>query len=221
MSLHALDRIFQRYNQTFSWIDVRNIIKAIKKEKCYFVDAANNDCIVVLVNYEHIPLKLVYSSTKDHKGAIVTALPLDIDEWNSNLSQIPLIKREQNKKKKKSKKKKGDNMEPKETLDNFLNKAGVLTQDTFQGLLMHIESNGYNEERLETAYKDWELYYEDPSATNFNSIVCHLICKADSENLYRLAKGFPEHVRVFIEMQLVGNASQEKLNEVGLGENNE
>jgi hypothetical protein len=82
MSIHALERIFQRYNKSLTWTDIRNIVKAIKEEKCVFVDAANNDCIIVLINYEHIPLKLVYSATIDHKGAIVTALPLDIDEWN-------------------------------------------------------------------------------------------------------------------------------------------
>lgn len=98
MSLHALDRIFQRYNKDLTWTDIRNIIKAIKEDKCVFLDAANNDCIVVLINYEHIPLKLIYSATEDHKGAIVTALPLDIDEWNNNISQIPLIKRKQKKK---------------------------------------------------------------------------------------------------------------------------
>lgn len=98
MSIHALDRIFQRYNKDLTWTDIRNIVKAIKTEKCVYLDAANNDCMIVLVNYEHIPLKLVYSATKDHKGAIVTALPLDIDEWNSNLSQIPLVKRKRKKK---------------------------------------------------------------------------------------------------------------------------
>lgn len=98
MSIHALERIFQRYNKDLTWTDIRNIVKAIKEDKCVFIDAANNDCIIVLIDYEHIPLKLVYSATRDHKGAIVTALPLDIDEWNSNLSQIPLIKRKKKKK---------------------------------------------------------------------------------------------------------------------------
>lgn len=98
MSIHALERIFQRYNKDLTWADIRNIVKAIKEDKCVFIDAANNDCVIVLIDYEHIPLKLVYSATRDHKGAIVTALPLDIDEWNSNLSQIPLIKRKKKKK---------------------------------------------------------------------------------------------------------------------------
>ena len=98
MSIHALERIFQRYNKNLTWTDIRLIVKAIKEEQCVFVDAANNDCIIVLINYEHIPLKLVYSATIDHKGAIVTALPLDIDEWNNNISQIPLIKRKKKKK---------------------------------------------------------------------------------------------------------------------------
>ena len=98
MSMHALERIFQRYNKDLTWTDIRNIVKAIKRGECVYLDAANNDCIVVLINYEHIPLKLIYSATQDHKGAIVTALPLDIDEWNANLTQIPLIKRKYKKK---------------------------------------------------------------------------------------------------------------------------
>lgn len=109
MSIHALDRIFQRYNKNLTWTDIRSIVKAIKQEKCVFLDAANNNCIIVLINYEHIPLKLVYSATRDHKGAIVTALPLNIDEWNSNLSQIPLIKRKQKKKHKNSNNKNKEN----------------------------------------------------------------------------------------------------------------
>jgi len=109
MSIHALERIFQRYNKDLTWTDIRNIIRAIKNEKCVYLDAANNDCIVVLINYEHIPLKLIYSATKDHKGAIVTALPLDIEEWNSNLTQIPLIKRKNKKKHKIKNNKEEDN----------------------------------------------------------------------------------------------------------------
>lgn len=95
MSMHALERIFQRYNKDFTWTDVRGIVKAIKEEKCVFLDAAKDNCITVLVNYDHIPLKLVYSCGKDHKGIIVTALPLDVEEWNKYLSQIPFIKRKE------------------------------------------------------------------------------------------------------------------------------
>ena len=99
MSKHAIERIFQRYGKELSWTDIRNIVKAIKEGNCYYVDAANDDRIIVLVLYEHLLLKLVYSATEDRKGAIVTALPLDIDEWNANLGQIPPVFRKRKKKK--------------------------------------------------------------------------------------------------------------------------
>lgn len=98
-------------------------------------------------------------------------------------------------------------------LSSVLDELGIPTENMLQGLLMSIESNGYDENRLDIAYKDWQYYYDNPSATNFNCIICHLICKADSDNLYRLSKGFPEHVRVFIEMQLLKNVPEEKLSE--------
>ena len=101
-----------------------------------------------------------------------------------------------------------------EEQNNFLKEVGVPTEDFFQGLLMSIESNGYNENRLEKAYEDWQYYYNNPSATNFNSVICYLICKADTDNLFRLSKGFPEHVRVFIEMHLLKDVPEEKLKEI-------
>lgn len=100
MSFHAIDRILQRYGREFTWTDIRTIIKAIKQGKCFFVDATEKERIIVLILYENLPMKLVYSATEDHKGAIVTALPLDIDEWNKNLSQIPPVFRHRKEKKK-------------------------------------------------------------------------------------------------------------------------
>ena len=107
--------------------------------------------------------------------------------------------------------------------ETFLEEAGIPTTNTLHGILMSIESNGFKEDRLETAYKDWEFYYDNPSATNFNCVICYLICKADNDNLYRLSKGFPEHVRVFIEMQLLKDVPEEKVNQFNkeLGETNE
>lgn len=97
MSFHALERLQSRYSsREFDWSDIRAIIKAIKQGECYYVDAANEDRIIVLILYENIPMKLVYSATQNHKGAIVTALPLDIDEWNSNISQIPPVYKKRN-----------------------------------------------------------------------------------------------------------------------------
>lgn len=97
----------------------------------------------------------------------------------------------------------------------LLEEAGIPTENMLQGLLMSIESNNNStEERTAQAYNDWVRYYEDPCATNFNCIICHLICKADSDNLFRLSKGFPEHVRIFIENQLLKKVPEEKLTEL-------
>lgn len=100
----------------------------------------------------------------------------------------------------------------KEIEQAVLEEAGIPTENMLQGLLMSIESNNNStEERIDQAYKDWVRYYEDPCATNFNCIICHLICKADSDNLFRLSKGFPEHVRIYVENQLLKNVPKEKM----------
>ena len=91
MSKHALDRIQQRYGRDFTWKDLDNIIKAIKEGNCYILDAAEGDRISCLISYNHCPLKLIYCSGKNNKGHIITAMPLDIDEWNKYISQIPEI----------------------------------------------------------------------------------------------------------------------------------
>lgn len=94
------------------------------------------------------------------------------------------------------------------------NDLGIITENVLHGILMSIESNGYDNARLEKAYEDWEFYYNNSSSTNFSCILCHLICKADSDNLFRLSKAFPEHVRVFIEMNLLKDVPEEKLKEL-------
>ena len=94
-----------------------------------------------------------------------------------------------------------------------LEEAGIPTENMLHGLLMSIESNGVDEQRMQKAFDDWIMYYEQPAATNFNCIVCHLIVKADSDNLFRLSKAFPEHVRVFVENQLLKDVPAEKLSE--------
>lgn len=100
-----------------------------------------------------------------------------------------------------------------------MNDLKIVTENVLHGVLMSIESNNFiQEDRLDKAYTDWELFYSNPQATNFNCIICHLICKADADNLYRLSKGFPEHVRVFIEMNLLKDVPQEKLDQLEKGE---
>lgn len=98
MTRHAIDRLFQRYGKEFTFWDIKNMIKAIRTGKCYVLDPTIEDRIIVLLHYNHIPMKLIYSPGDKGRGCIVTALPLDIDEWNKNLSQIPDVICERNKK---------------------------------------------------------------------------------------------------------------------------
>lgn len=91
MSKHAIERIQQRYGREFNWKDIRNLIKAIREDQCYILDAAHQDRIICLVLYNNCPLKLIYSVGMDKKGCIVTAMPLDVDEWNKYSSEIPHV----------------------------------------------------------------------------------------------------------------------------------
>lgn len=89
MTHHAIERLTQRYGREFTFWDIANMVRAIKKGKCLILDPSIEDRIIVLLSYNHLPMKLVYSPGESRKGYIVTALPLDVDEWNKNLSQIP------------------------------------------------------------------------------------------------------------------------------------
>lgn len=90
MTKHALERLQFRYNQHFDWTDLHNIVKGIRNNKCYILspgEAPNS--IVVLVVYKNIPMKLVYGARRNKKNeSIITALPIDVDEFNSHLSEI-------------------------------------------------------------------------------------------------------------------------------------
>lgn len=79
----------------------------------------------------------------------------------------------------------------------------IPTKDFYMGLIMSTESAGLEIERVEKALHDWEMYYSQPDATNFSHFLCYLICKADKDNLFRLSKGFPEHIRIFAEKQIL------------------
>lgn len=97
-----------------------------------------------------------------------------------------------------------------------LEENGIPTEDMLQGVLMSIESNNnISGDMLNKALSDWEKYYNIPDATDFYSLVCHLICKADSDNLFRLSKAFPEHVRIYVETQLLKDVPEDKLVELG------
>lgn len=105
-----------------------------------------------------------------------------------------------------------------ELLEEICKEAGIPTKDDFMGLVMSTESNGLDEARMEKAFQDWRDYYSDHDYTNFGFTLCHLINKADLVNLHRISKGFPEHIRIFAEKNLLADVSEEKKAEV-LGAN--
>lgn len=91
MTNHALERIFERYGRELTFWDINNLIKTIKQGKCLVLDDSVKDSQIILLSYNHLPLKLVYSPGFHHKGYIVTALPFDVDEWNEHISEIPEV----------------------------------------------------------------------------------------------------------------------------------
>lgn len=88
--MHALDRINERYGNKFTITDINNISTLIKKGLCLEIvqDFVDRDRIIVLLRYNNIPLKLVYSQKSKR---VVTALPLDIDEYNEYYNLVPEI----------------------------------------------------------------------------------------------------------------------------------
>lgn len=99
------------------------------------------------------------------------------------------------------------------TLDDILEEAGIPTKEQFMGLILSTESNGLDEDRMTQAFNDWARYYSGDD-TNFGWVLCHLICKADIYNLHRISKGFPEHIRVFAEKNILALADPEKVEQV-------
>lgn len=79
--MHALDRLNERYGNRFTIADVNKISVLIKKGLCLEIvnDFVDRDRITVLLRYNKIPLKIIYSKTSKR---VVTVLPLDIDEYN-------------------------------------------------------------------------------------------------------------------------------------------
>lgn len=90
MSRHAFERINERYGNRFTMEDINNLCAIIKKG-CYLEivkDFVDRSKITILVRYNNIPLKLVYAPKQK---TIVTALPLDVDEFNQYYDLVPNI----------------------------------------------------------------------------------------------------------------------------------
>lgn len=90
MTRHAIERIQERYGKEFTQDDM-NILCAILKKGTYLEivqDFMPKDKITILIRYNNIPLKLVYMP-KENK--VITALPLDVDEYNDYYDLVPSI----------------------------------------------------------------------------------------------------------------------------------
>lgn len=99
-------------------------------------------------------------------------------------------------------------------MDEQTAKKEGFTSDELMGLVMSTESNGLEEERLEVAVQDWTKYYTDNEHVDFGWCLCHLITKGDLEQLHRISKGFPEHIRVYAEKLIIDSVPQERVEEI-------
>jgi len=87
MTTHAIERLKERYGKDLSAADISKICSSLKKGR-YLVlpDFKTTDKIKILIKYNDIPLKLVYSKSTNR---IITALPLDVDEYNDYYGLVP------------------------------------------------------------------------------------------------------------------------------------
>jgi hypothetical protein len=84
LKTHAAERALQRYNIELTKYDETEILNKIKNNQIIPLGASENDrnrkfCYV---EYNHIPLKILYQRTNKGPVAIITAYPFDTDEYN-------------------------------------------------------------------------------------------------------------------------------------------
>lgn len=56
----------------------------------------------------------------------------------------------------------------------------------------------FSKEEFNKAFKEFEHWRNDLTATNFSAQLFKLICKADSENMAKFLRGFPEHTVIYL-----------------------
>lgn len=85
MSKHSRARAVERYNIQLSKIDEQNILNKIRKQEAIFIKNSeeNPNRKFVYVEYNNIPLKVLYLRTKNGVKQIITIYPFDADEYNS------------------------------------------------------------------------------------------------------------------------------------------
>lgn len=86
MGKHAIERTKQRYNMDLSYKDEKSIMTLIKNGRSIPLDLPtdNDNVHFAYVVYNNIPIKVLYSEWEDTGKirSIVTAYPLDVDEYN-------------------------------------------------------------------------------------------------------------------------------------------
>ena len=92
MSKHSRERVIERYNLELSENDEKIILNYINYGHCLPIpqveDNLNKSCKFAYVKYKKIPIKVLYSCT--NKGTpinIITAYPLDVEEYNELINQ--------------------------------------------------------------------------------------------------------------------------------------
>lgn len=88
MTWHALERLKQRYNLDLNFDDLNIISKNIASLGIHISKEPDRPVYVSYIEYKNLPLKLVWCPNKCGSVSIITALPLDVEEYN-NLTQIP------------------------------------------------------------------------------------------------------------------------------------
>ena len=86
----------------------------------------------------------------------------------------------------------------------------TLTNDELNGLLLTTESANLKDEDLDQAEQDWKYYDNSESTVTFEWTICHAITKANYQQLHKLSKGYPAHVRIYVELILLENAGKTK-----------
>ena len=82
MSIHALERMEQRYNKNYTFEDLRTIRKNLKEGKIVgesFKPKNDTGNLLAYTIYGHIPMKVLYNPENYH---IITVFPFDFNEYD-------------------------------------------------------------------------------------------------------------------------------------------
>lgn len=85
--MHALRRVFERYNLELEKQDINTIIGLIKQGQSIHMpelEPWGENNTFHYVRYKKLPIKVLYHRSKgQNQGKIITIYPLDVDEYNA------------------------------------------------------------------------------------------------------------------------------------------